>query len=65
MKSSDKKELSTNVKYVTSIIAAVSALEIILARFLYINNIHFGFLKRRACNIIVIYPVGHNYYEHT
>lgn len=39
MKSSNKKELSTNVKYVTSIIAAISALEVILARFLYINDI--------------------------
>lgn len=39
MKSSNRKELGTNVKYTTSIIAAVSALEVMLARFLYINDI--------------------------
>lgn len=36
---SNKKQLSMNVKYATSIIAAISALEVLLARFLYINDI--------------------------
>lgn len=39
MKSSNKKELSTDVKYVISIIAAISVLETLLARFIYINDI--------------------------
>lgn len=59
MKSSNKKELSTNVKYTTSIIAAISALEIILARFIDITKYHF------ENDIILISRFKHYYNIHT
>lgn len=59
MKSLNKKELSTDVKYVISIIAAISVLETLLARFIDINKIRF------ENDIILISRCKHYYNIHT
>lgn len=65
MKSSNKKELSTDVKYVISIIAAISVLETLLARFIYINDIQISIRDFDRKRLLHIYSAKHTYNEHT
>lgn len=54
-----------NVKYATSIIAAISALEVLLARFLYINDIQISIRDFNRQRLLHIRCAEHYYNEHT